>query len=139
MMPEEAWEDQRLQRILKTLIERTRAGRIHWEHMTPSPRGPSDTFAYSTSDSTIVIGSSDIDGNYPFLELLDSTGVPIERLARPSATVIQELSQREPGRARALEEVRGNLRYLYTLARRTALNVSEAIDRLMVELEEDSG
>jgi hypothetical protein len=132
---DEPWEDERLQTILRRLTEQTRAGNIAWENV--SSRGVT-SFAYSTPSSTAVIGSQDIDGNYPFLEILDSSGVAVERLVQPQLSTLNQMLEKDPVRGRKMQQIKADLRYLYIVARRVALNADEAIDNLLAELGEDS-
>ncbi|GAA2120635.1 hypothetical protein GCM10009780_80880 [Actinomadura alba] len=139
MATEEPWDDPRIFRIIEVLAQRTRAGEVEWEAIQKQtlrvghPGRSGESFSHSTANSTVLVGSQDGDGNYPFLEILDSDGVAVERVVPVGGRqliALDSMPTENPGRL-----LNDALRKLYMIVRRTALNTNQVIDDLLSELE----
>jgi hypothetical protein len=114
--------EQRLAKVIKELLELTRAGKIGW-----SDAGKY-AFAYTSSIATVFIESVDQDGIAPFrFTLLNPDGVELESLS---------INPRKDYYSDDEEAIMEDLGELYDLARRDALSIDRTIDRFMNELKD---
>jgi hypothetical protein len=94
------------------------SGRIKWEK---DPRSE-DSYAYSTTDTTVIIRSQDADNELPYvISVRDQDGDTVASLT--VAASFSDLDQRNM------------FTDLYKAARRSALQVDGVLDRLIDELE----
>jgi hypothetical protein len=148
MIIEEPWNDERLQRIISNLLERSRNRGVDWQRFQTSGRSvpgrdrrssvPTrpDAYAYSTPTATVVVGSSDGDGQNPFyLQILDSDGTTVESFAVPFSDLRPSTGEEPPEIPRDALDMEDRVRDLYMLARRGALRTDSVLDDLAAELD----
>ncbi|MER6035474.1 hypothetical protein ABT133_16385 [Streptomyces sp. NPDC001835] len=115
---------QMLRQLVKTLIETTREGRVEWA--ADESDGPdSDTFMLSLTRGSVFVWSVDNDGAHPFVfQVRGARGQVVERIetTRP----FEEGQEWTP-----LED---DIRKLYDLARRSALNIDEVLTQMINDL-----
>lgn len=118
-MPSSNTPDIRLVKIARTLLSLTRSGAVQWESRAFSDR---EQFDYSTVDTTVSVYSVDNDNNYPFVMVIrNEQGFELDFI-------------RSAGHQEELDNHSDLLHDLYFAARRNALQIDAAIDRLAERL-----
>lgn len=144
MIIEDAWNDERIKKIVEGLLQRSETGEAEWQifsgqtSVRRAGTGKPDGFSYSTDSATVVVGSSDGDGASPYyLNIIDSAGVLVENISVPSPVRSVRMPdgtlQRQERSPEETQFVR-LLRELYKRARRKALKTDDVLDALAQEL-----
>ncbi|GAA2738849.1 hypothetical protein [Actinocorallia aurantiaca] len=117
--------DPRIFAIVKHLYRLTKYGRIEWTIVLEGDR--EDIFEYSSTSSTVRLGSMDGDSSPPFfMEIYDSRGIKVESAYRIASNF-------DPDENQFFDDVSN----LYSIARRGALQTDKILDQLLADLEEE--
>lgn len=114
--------------LVRRLTTATEAGQAKWQRTDTAT-----AFTYTGATSSVVVASKDTDGWAPFvLTLLDSAGAEVEKVesdTRWDSEYETSFVTSTPWNDK--------LEHLYTVARRSALNIDDVVDSLLADLPPD--
>lgn len=112
----------KLAKIIVKLLERTKAGSVPWEET-----GKQEVFQAAFPGYTIQVFSRENENDPDVLDY-------VVRIVNEEGNVLEEVA--DPELSDVMEKPLETMKELYAVARRSALGVDEALNRILSSLEE---
>lgn len=121
-----SYGERKLHDLVRRLLFASEQGSVDWQTTDRE-----HAFRTSVGKTPIVVASQDDDGAFPWtLQIMDTQGDVVDSLTSQTTTV-RDATGRLTKRA---SEWNGDLRNLYEMARRKALNIDVVVDELLSQL-----